>query len=83
MSSFSLDNEAYPTLSDSFNIQYGIRSLVGFGTRLQALVHPALYPRILSQKASPKAISGRTSYFQICLAFHSYSQLIQSVFNLN
>jgi hypothetical protein len=28
-------------------------------------------------KASPKAISGRTSYHQNRLAFHSYPQLIQ------
>ena len=33
--------------------------------------------------ASPKAISGRTRYLQVWLAFHSYPQVIPSVFNLS
>ena len=41
-----------------------------------------LYPRYLICKAIPKYISGRTSYFQVCLAFHPYPQLIRAVFNL-
>ena len=36
-----------------------------------------LYPRGLTLDASPKAISGRTSYHQVRLAFHLYPQLIQ------
>ena len=32
-------------------------------------------------KASPKAISGRTSYLQVRLAFHPYPQLIPQFFN--
>ena len=36
-----------------------------------------LYPRGLTLDASPKAISGRTSYHQVRLAFHRYPQLIQ------
>jgi hypothetical protein len=40
-----------------------------------------LYPRILSIEASPKAISGSTSYFRVRLAFHPYPQLIPCLFN--
>ena len=39
-------------------------------------------PPSLNCKAIPKYISGRTSYFQVCLAFHPYPQLIRVVFNL-
>jgi hypothetical protein len=35
-----------------------------------------LYLHDLSPNASPKAISGRTSYLQVRLAFHLYPQLI-------
>ena len=40
-----------------------------------------LYPRGLTLDASPKAISGRTSYHQVRLAFHLYPQLIQAFCN--
>ena len=40
----------------------GIRSLIGFGTTDVALVHSVLYLRQETNEASPKAISGRTSY---------------------
>jgi hypothetical protein len=40
-----------------------------------------LYPRIQSIEASPKAISGSTSYFRVRLAFHPYPQLIPCLFN--
>ena len=43
----------------------GIRSLVGFGNRERPLVHPDLYHRQQTRKASPKAISERTSYHGI------------------
>ena len=33
------------------------------------------------REASPKAISGSTSYLRVCLAFHSYPQLIPAFFN--
>jgi len=36
-----------------------------------------LYPYILAVDASPKAVSGRTSYYQTRLAFHSLPQVIQ------
>jgi hypothetical protein len=42
-----------------------IRSLIGFGTLVEALAHSVLYhPRLLIE-ASPKAISERTSYHGI------------------
>ena len=40
----------------------GIRSLIGFGNRVWPLVLPDLYLRQETHDASPKAISGRTSY---------------------
>ena len=40
-----------------------------------------LYPRIKSVEASPKAISGSTSYLRVRLAFHPYPQLIPCLFN--
>ena len=40
----------------------GIRSLVGFGNLGRPLVHSDLYHQDGPRKASPKAISGRTSY---------------------
>ena len=43
----------------------GIRSLVGFGNLGRPLVHPDLYHRHGPRKASPKAISERTSYHGI------------------
>jgi len=59
-----------------------LRSLVGFGNLVGPLVHPVLYNHYLICKASPKTISGRTSYLRVCLAFHSYPQFIPQVFNL-
>ena len=58
----------------------GIRSLVGVGRVLAPLAHPELYLRNRTPEASPKAISGRTSYHQARLAFHFYPQLIPQVF---
>ena len=40
-----------------------------------------LYPRCLICEAIPKYISGRTSYHQSCLAFHSNPQLIGAFCN--
>ena len=39
--------------------------------------HPVALPPEVIRDASPKAISERTSYFQVRLAFHSYPQLIR------
>ena len=38
-------------------------------------------PSASSPEASPKAISGRTSYLHVRLAFHPYPQLIPELFN--
>ena len=43
----------------------GIRSLIGFGTLVWALVHSVLYPHRRTHEANPKVISGRTSYHQV------------------
>ena len=40
-----------------------------------------LYPRDTKLKASPKAISGRTSYIQVRLEFLRYPHLIPAFFN--
>ncbi len=58
-----------------------IRSLSGFGTRWRALVQSVLYLQNWTNEASPKTISERTSYRQVCLAFHPYPQLITAFFN--
>jgi len=60
-----LANEAYPSLTDSRATPYGIQSLIEFGTRVWALVHPVLYLRRSAHEASPQAISGRTSYHRV------------------
>ena len=64
------------------------------GVRLQAfrvwlglvtvrpLAHPVLYLPELLRDASPKAISGRTSYLQVRLAYHPYPQLIPQLCNV-
>ena len=41
-----------------------------------------LYLHDSSSNASPKAISGRTSYLRVRLAFHHYPQLIPQFFNI-
>ena len=43
---------------------------------LRPLAHPVLYLPHLTRQASPKAISGRTSYLQVRLAYHPYPQVI-------
>lgn len=40
-----------------------------------------LYLRFSKLKASPKAISGRTSYLRVRLEFHRYPQVIPELFN--
>ena len=78
---FPFEHEAYPPRSDSRGYTHSIQSLVGFGTRVRALAHPVLYRHVLPLEASPKAISRRTSYHPVRLAFHSYTQLIRGIFN--
>ncbi len=41
-----------------------------------------LYLHYSPYEASPKAISGRTSYLRVRLAFHPYPQLIPALFNV-
>ena len=48
---------------------------------LQALHYPVLYPHEGATEASPKTISGITSYNQVRLAFHPYAHLMQRFFN--
>jgi hypothetical protein len=61
----------------------GIRSLVGLSNRVGPQFHPVLYLRGGLPDASPKAISGRTSYLPVRLAFHPYPQIIPSFCNRN
>ena len=70
-------------MTDSHTSCLGIRSLIGFGKMLVPLVHSVLYHLNKTYEAIPKDISGRTSYLLARLAFHSYPQLIQSLFNVN
>ena len=60
----------------------GIRSLTGVGKLVGPLTQSVLYLHGGTCDASPKAISGRTSYRRVCLAFHPYPQVIPQVFNL-
>ena len=53
----------------------GIQSLIGFGSLSAPRPFSAL-PPVISYKASPKAISGRTSYLRVRLEFHRYPQVI-------
>ena len=46
-------------------LKTGIRSLLRVGTVFAARVLTVLYPLLNYHEASPKAISGRTSYLQI------------------
>ena len=59
----------------------GIRSLTEFGNPGGPLVQSVLYLHHSSAEASPKAISGRTSYLRVRLAFHPYPHLIPAIFN--
>jgi hypothetical protein len=70
----------YLPQADSRAKQGGIRSLTGFGKPFSSLAQPVLYLRPPSREAIPQYISGRTSYHESCLAFHSYPQLIRQVF---
>ena len=79
---FPFEHGAYPPRSDSHTYVTGIRILVRFSTSFEALVHQVIYLPYESYEASPKAISERTSYHGVWLAFHPYPQLIQTVFNL-
>ena len=59
----------------------GIRSLIRFGNLGKAPSPFSALPPANSCEASPKAISGRTSYLRVRLEFLPYPQLIPYFFN--
>ena len=58
-----------------------IRSLTGFGNRVGPSPDQCSTACNLFPEASPKAISGRTSYLHVRLEFHPYPHLILTLFN--
>ena len=58
----------------------GILSLIGFAILSDARPFSAL-PPVICHEASPKAISGRTSYLRVRLEFLRYPQVIPGFFN--
>jgi hypothetical protein len=64
------------------NQVFGIRSLSEFGNPMRAPSPNSALPPKLSLKASPKAISERTSYLQVRLEFLRYPHLIPALFNV-
>ena len=78
---FPFDYEAYPPQSDSQSKILGILSLIRFGNPVRPLAYSVLYRQESSIEASPKAISGRTSYLRVRLEFLPYPQLIPCLFN--
>ena len=77
---FPFDNETYLTLSDSRLSLSGILSLIGF-SNLSAPSPFSALPPVMICNASPKAISGRTSYIRVRLEFLRYPHLIRRLFN--
>ena len=77
---FPFDRETYLTRSDSRTHLFGILSLIRVGRLSSPSLFSALPPINIS-KASPKAISGRTSYLRVRLAFHPYPHVIRQLFN--
>ena len=58
----------------------GIRSSIEF-SNLSAPSSFSALPSVICHNASPKAISGRTSYLRVRLEFHRYPQVIADFFN--
>ena len=56
--------------------------MTGVGKLVGPLTQSVLYPQCGTQDASPKAISGRTSYLRVRLAYHLYPQLIPQLCNI-
>ena len=73
---FPFEHGAYPPHSDCQGSTIGIRSLILFSTACAAITISVLYLQPLPPDASPKAISGRTSYPPTRLEFLRYPQLI-------
>ena len=59
----------------------GIRSLISFGNLCKAPRPFSALPPQDIYKASPKAISRRTSYLRVRLEFLPYPQVIRAIFN--
>ena len=77
---FPFDRETYLTQSDSRTHLSGILSLIRVGNLSTPLLFSALPPVNICE-ASPKAISGRTSYIRVRLEFLRYPQVIRQLFN--
>ena len=77
---FPFDRETYLTQSDSRTHLSGILSLIRVGNLSTPHLVSAL-PPVNIFKASPKAISGRTSYIRVRLEFLRYPQVIRQLFN--
>lgn len=58
-----------------------LRSLIRVGRLVGPRALSVLYTPRSTSEAVPKYISGRTSYLQVRLAFHSYTQLIRDCFS--
>ena len=59
----------------------GIHGLITFGKPRSPLGYSVPYLRQTRYEASPKAISGRTSYLRVRLEFLRYPHLIPTLFN--
>ena len=79
--SFPLDDETHLPPSNCRRRAAGIRSLVGFGKSLTPSPIQCSTSGTVSCNARPKAISGRTSYLPVRLAFHPYPQVIPQFCN--
>ena len=77
---FPFDRETYLTQSDSRTHLSGILSLIRVGSLSAPRLFSAL-PPVNIYEASPKAISGRTSYIRVRLEFLRYPHLIRQLFN--
>ena len=77
---FPFDRETYLTQSDSHTHLSGILSLIRVGSLSTPCLFSALPPVNICE-ASPKAISGRTSYIRVRLEFLRYPHLIRQLFN--
>ena len=77
---FPFDYETYLTQSDSYAHLSGILSLIRF-SNLSAPSQFSALPPVIYFKASPKAVSERTSYLRVRLEFLRYPQLIRYHFN--
>ena len=68
-----------PLLHDYGPWAFGVRQVATGGEAL--LTYRSLYLSRRTSHAAPKCLSGSTSYLQVWLAFHSYTQLIGKLFN--